>query len=190
MPLYARSIGICHRVRLCRSIDLGRAGAGVVRQLSTRRGGAGGRLFAAPQCFVMRSDVGPYPRPRERTCIAAWCRPRCGCGRRGPLLRGYARCRALAQREVARAGLRIAFMRATQPSRNLGGLGSSRPYVSRPALSRAAGRCTVRRHHRRRCDERHASPTLRAARPHAPRAAAHPRTMSIGAVIVDGETAL
>jgi hypothetical protein len=41
---------------------------------------------------------------------------------------------------------------------------SSWPHVSHPALSRAAGRCTVRRDHRCRCDERRAPPTLRAAR--------------------------
>jgi hypothetical protein len=92
--------------------------------------------------------------------------------------------------KLARAALRITSVRATQPTRILGGLGSSWPHVTRPALSRADGRCTVRRHHRRRCDERHAPPTLRAAHPHAPRAAARPRTTSIGTFIVDGETAL
>jgi hypothetical protein len=85
---------------------------------------------------------------------------------------------ALVQRELARGALRIAGVRATQPSRILGGLGSSWPRVSRPALSRAAGGCTVRRHHRSHRHERHAPATLRAARPHAPRAAAGPRTTS------------
>ena len=68
------------------------------------------------------------------TCIAPWCRPRCGCGRRGPRLRGSAHFRTLVQRELVRAVLRIACVRATQPSRIWGGLGSSRPHVSRPAV--------------------------------------------------------
>ena len=137
-----------------------------------------------------RETSKPASLARERTCLAPWRRPRRGCGRRGPRLRDYARFRVLEQRELARAVLRITYMRATQPSRILGGLGSSRPHVSHPTLSRAAGRCTVRRHHRSRCDERHAPPTLRAAHPHAPRATARPRTTSTGAFIVDGETAL
>jgi hypothetical protein len=81
-------------------------------------------------------------------------------------------------------------MRATLPSRALGGLGSSRPHVSRPALSRAAGRYTVRRHHRTHRYERHAPPPQSVRRPHAGRSASRPRTTSTGSLIADGETAL
>jgi hypothetical protein len=87
--------------------------------------------------------------------------------------------------ESDRVALGRAGRRATQPSQILGGLGSSRRHMSRPARSRAAGRWTVRRRCGSQRDERHAPPTLRAARPHAPRAAARPRTTSIGAFIVD-----
>jgi hypothetical protein len=95
-----------------------------------------------------RKLVPSTARPRKRTRIAPWCCPRCGCGRRGPRLRGYARFRALEQRELARAALRIACKRATQPSRILGRrrfVAAAREPPSR--LRAAAGRDTVRRHH-------------------------------------------
>lgn len=81
-------------------------------------------------------------------------------------------------------------MRSTQPNQVLGGLGSSRAHVSHPALSRAAGRCTVRRHHRSHRHERHAPPPQSVRRPHAGRSTPRPGTTSIGAFIADGETAL
>jgi hypothetical protein len=63
---------------------------------------------------------------------------------------------------------------------------ASRPHVSRPALSRAAGRCTVRRQHRSHRHERRAPPPQSVRRPHGGRSASRPRTTSIGAFIVDG----
>jgi hypothetical protein len=94
----------------------------------------------------------PVGRPNARLVqmrpAAAWLRA---------LPRARAACRA-------RVALRIAGERAAQHSRALGGHGSSRPpHVSRPALARAAGRCTVRRQHRSCRIKRHASPTRRRA---------------------------
>ena len=106
--------------------------------------------------------------------------------RRGPRLRGYARLRALDWRE------RTSNARGTRASgpRSQAGSWATRFVVTarEPALSRAAGRCAVRRHHR---SHRHELHPRRASGVLTPAARLHARgRTSIGAFIVDGEIAL
>ncbi len=102
-------------------------------------------------------------------------------------LRALPRAR-VAQR--ARAVLRIAGERATRAQPSIRPTCASRPHVSRPALSRASGRCTVRRHHRSHRVERHAPPPQSVRRPHGGRSASHPRTTSMARSSSVAKTAL
>jgi hypothetical protein len=63
---------------------------------------------------------------------------------------------SLGRSRVKTKGLRGRRARSSDEPKSGCGLGPSRPHVSRPARSRAAGRWTARRHHRRHRNERHA----------------------------------
>ena len=96
------------------------------------------------------------------------------CGGRGAGLRGYARFRALGQRElhVQRCESREAApRRRSEHWADTVRRGRRRATL---ALSRATGRCAVHCDHRRQWSERHAPPPQSGRRPHGGRSATRP----------------
>jgi RHS repeat-associated protein len=131
----------------------------IAREKECDRGAGNGRAGGFPPRMSVRHRIVHVPpaqlsRMRVHGLWGGLMRGSCRCG---PRLRGYARFRALELRVVHALRCESRVKRAAQHSRALGRHGSSWPHICRPALSRTAGLCTVRRRHRRHVDERHAS---------------------------------
>jgi hypothetical protein len=128
--------------------------------------------------------------PRSLIVNRSFHHPTPSSARSSPVVRPNARLR-LTRHRVTFVGInRVPRVRCRAAETSIRPTSASRPHVSRPALSRAAGRCTVRRHHRNHRDERHAPPPQSVRRPHGGRSASRPRTTSTARSSSMGESAL